>query len=197
MTGTQTKSISALLQKVIDESDGDKIEVREVIDTLGARGFGPLLLFPAVITLLPTGALPLVQAICGFLIICLSLQIALGRKNPWLPERLKDAGLSREKFETAFEKKKKLIGKIDGLLAKRLKSLTRETNQRVTGAVISLLALGMIVIGFIPFAPDLFVLPILFFALGYMTQDGLFVLLGYAGVGLVLVLAPWLIGQMA
>lgn len=196
MAASKDTTISALMEKVINESEGDKIEIGEIVEIIGARGFGPLLLLPTIVTLLPTGALPFVPAICGIFIICISLQIAIGRKEPWLPKFLKEAGLSKEKFETSFKNKKSFIRKIDNLLDRRLQILTKETSQRIAGAVISLLALGMIFIGFIPFAPDFFALPILFFALGYMSKDGLLVLMGYIGVAVALGFMPWMIGQI-
>jgi hypothetical protein len=188
--------IADTLGKLVRESDGDTIEVGEAIDLLSYRGFGPLLLVPSIITILPTGALPFVPAVCGLLIICFSLQVAAGRKRPWVPEKLRDLSLDKSKFEKSIESKKGFIQKIDKLLAPRLEWCVQEKSQRITGVIVSILAFIMITIGFIPFAPDVLALPILFFALGYMAQDGLLVLIGYVLSVVALVAMPFMFGMI-
>ena len=51
-------SISGLLDKLVDESDNEKQSAGEIIARFEDRGFGPLLLIPSLIALLPTGAIP-------------------------------------------------------------------------------------------------------------------------------------------
>lgn len=195
MTGRNSDTtLAALTQKLVSETDGEKVSIADAMDVMDYRGFGPLLLIPSIVTLLPTGAVPGVPAVCGVFMILLSLQIALGRKRPWLPEIIKKMSLPRQKLETAISDKKSFIAKIDNLLVERLEFLTKEKAQRATGLIISLLAVAMIGLGFIPFAPDLFALPILFFALAYTAQDGLFALIGYAFVAVALAFLPWMFG---
>ena len=57
-------SIVELMDNMYSES-GDTTSLGEVIERFEDRGFGPLLLMPALIALLPTGAIPGVPTLCG------------------------------------------------------------------------------------------------------------------------------------
>ena len=51
-------SMSKLLNKLVKEQDGDKVSAGKIIARFEDSGFGPLLLIPSLIALLPTGAIP-------------------------------------------------------------------------------------------------------------------------------------------
>lgn len=179
MDSQNKSSLTSLMKKTVSQSDSEKLKVGEMVDQMGSRGFGPLLIIPSIFVLLPTGAIPGVPAVVGVIIAFCSFQIMIGKKRPWLPEKIRSLSMQRHKAEEAFDKKKKYIKKIDGIMSRRLEALTHQFMQRVTGGLTFFLSLGMIAIGFIPFAPDMMALPILFFGLGFIAHDGLFVLLGY------------------
>ena len=56
-------NLTDVLNKIHKSEDGDKIKVEQILDTFKHRGYGPLLLVPALISILPTGAIPGVPAI--------------------------------------------------------------------------------------------------------------------------------------
>ncbi|WP_372622308.1 exopolysaccharide biosynthesis protein, partial [Alteromonas stellipolaris] len=49
------ESISGLLDKLVAEGGGEKQSAGDIIARFEDRGFGPLLLIPSLIALLPTG----------------------------------------------------------------------------------------------------------------------------------------------
>jgi len=179
MDSHNKSSLTSLMEKTVSETNGERLTVGEMVDKTGSRGFGPLLIIPGLFVLLPTGAFPGVPAVAGAFIAFCSFQIMIGKERPWLPEKIRNISMPRRKAENAFDKKKKFVRKIDGIMNRRLEILTRRFMQRMTGGLILLLSLGMIVIGFIPFVPDMMTLPILLFGLGFIAHDGLFVLLGF------------------
>lgn len=81
-------SISGLLDKLVDESDNEKQSAGEIIARFEDRGFGPLLLIPSLIALLPTGVIPGVPSICGITLFLICIQVAIGRNAPWLPNKI-------------------------------------------------------------------------------------------------------------
>lgn len=172
-------SLTTLVEKAVEQTNGRKIKLGDMVDNVGSRGFGPLLIVPGIFVLLPTGAIPGVPAAMGAIIAFCSVQIMIGRERPWLPESLRNIAMTRRKAEAVLEEKKGIIRKIDNIMNRRLELLTRRPVQRMTGVITLLLSLAMIVIGFIRFAPDMMVLPILLFGLGFLAHDGLFVLLGF------------------
>ncbi|MDX1654759.1 MAG: exopolysaccharide biosynthesis protein, partial [Candidatus Competibacteraceae bacterium] len=47
-----------ILLQLRSDSDTQKVTVGELVSTFEQREFGPLLIVPALLTLLPTGAIP-------------------------------------------------------------------------------------------------------------------------------------------
>lgn len=150
-------SLTTLVEKAVEQTNGRKIKLGDMVDNVGSRGFGPLLIVPGIFVLLPTGAIPGVPAAMGAIIAFCSVQIMIGRERPWLPESLRNIAMTRRKAEAVLEEKKGIIRKIDNIMNRRLEILTRRSVQRMTGVITLLLSLAMIVIGFIPFAPDMMV----------------------------------------
>ena len=69
-----SNSIADLLDEMYDENS-DKTSLGKVIERFEDRGFGPLLLVPALVALLPTGAIPGVPTICGITLFFICIQI--------------------------------------------------------------------------------------------------------------------------
>lgn len=64
-----------------------RFEFGEFWDVMEKRGFGPMLALPSFIACTPIGAIPGVPSIAGVTILLISLQILLGRRHPWLPQK--------------------------------------------------------------------------------------------------------------
>src|SRR5262245_28933137 len=85
----RSAKLTSLLSDMDDSVSGQrKVTLADIVDALDRRGFGPLLVMPALVTILPTGAIPGVPALSGGLICLIAVQIVMGRKHPWLPDRI-------------------------------------------------------------------------------------------------------------
>ncbi len=80
----ESMTLTSLLEQLDDADTGRKIRLRDVVDIFQARGFAPLLVIPALIVLLPTGAVPGVPTLCGLFIATMAIQLTLGKRSPWL-----------------------------------------------------------------------------------------------------------------
>ena len=177
---TKQMNLTETLETIKNDTKGDKITFEDLVASLNHRGFGALLIGPALITVLPTGAIPGVPALCALFITLIASQIVIGRSYPWLPERLKKISFSRETYKSAIQKSRPYTEWIDGFFHPRLEFLTRETAQRIIALLCVFLALVIIAIGFIPFAPLLPASAILFFGLALSIHDGLLTAFGFA-----------------
>ena len=176
----KSSDLTEILEILRDEASGGKIKIDNIVKTFNHRGFGPLLLAPAMIIILPTGAIPGVPALCSLFIILVSVQILLKRRHPWLPKRFRDASIEAKKIQSAVQILKPYTQKIDRYVKNRLSVLSdNEISQRIVALVTLILAVMIIFIGFIPIAPALLALPILFFALGLSVHDGILLTFGY------------------
>ena len=167
------------LKTVEADSTGAEISVEDVVETLNHRGFGTILLIPPALTILPTGMIPGVPAVCAALIVILAVQMAAGRDNPWLPEFLKKLSIRRHRYKKAIKQAKPYIKTIDSMTHPRLEFLNSKAMQMAVA--ILCIALGLMIggLGFIPFLPAALSLPIFFFALGLSARDGVFTGIGF------------------
>lgn len=182
MAATTVKSEKGTLVKTLetaeDAAGGGRARVGEIVESIDARGFGPLLMLPAIVTILPTGAIPGVPDVCAALMALVAVQILAGRRKPWLPERLKRLGVPSAKLSRAFDKAKPWLGKIDKITRRRWPALTGGAAQRAIALVILVICGLTVAIGMIPYVPALLMLPVLFFAVGLTARDGLAVVIG-------------------
>lgn len=186
--------LTDILREVKKHTASQKLTMGDLVDALDNRGFGPLLLAPQLLILLPTGALPGVPTLSGVLIILIAGQIVLGYKHPWLPRKIREQAVSKPKFNAAYKKITPYTQKIDKLFKPRLNMFASPCVIRFIAGLFVLMSLMFPVLEFIPFTSDGPAVVMTFFALGISTNDGLLILLGFllAFVGLPLFLL-WLI----
>lgn len=187
------KALEDILLTIQDKSEGNEISFEEINTALEHRGFGTLLIAPALIAILPTGAIPGVPALCAIFIILISSQFIMGYKKPWLPRRLREMAFNKEKYTNAIYKAKPYIQKIDNFFHPRFEFLIEPAAQRVVAIICVLLAFSIIIIGFIPFVAALPSAAILLFGLGISVRDGLMIAIGFIFVGATLGVASYII----
>ncbi len=175
----QSVKIEETLEVIKDETSGKKISIGDIAEILEGKGFGALLIAPSLITILPTGAIPGVPAICGLFVLMIAVQMLLSRKHLWLPTKLKECAFSREKYNNILEKSKPYLKFIDKLFYPRLKFIMNNLVQRLAGICCIALSVMMGVFGFIPLIPIVFASAILWFGVGFSTRDGLLILIGF------------------
>lgn len=170
--------LTATLTAIKDETQqGEKISVGDLVEALNSRGYGALLIGPSLITVLPTGAIPGVPAVTAILIALVSIQILIGKKEPWIPQKLKDFSFSRKKFIGALDKIKPVTKKIDYFFYPRLEFLISHSIQPFIAFICLLLSISIIVMGWVPFLAMVPAAAILFIGLGLSARDGLLVII--------------------
>ena len=176
-------TLTETLDTIKEETEGTKITFGEMLDILNSRGFGPLLIAPAVITILPTGAIPTIPTICAVFIILVSSQILIGRHYPWMPERLKGISFNRQTYRDVEEKIRPYTKKIDKLFKPRLQFLTGNISQSISALLCIGLAITMSLVELIPFLAALPAAAILMMGLSLSMKDGILMMIGYAMIG--------------
>ena len=169
--------MSGPFQQTINEFrndiSGETVSVEKMLVALNNRGFGALLLIPCLIELLPTGVIPGVPSLCATMIILLTVQMAFGRRYPWLPQRLKNITVNRHKLEKGLDKAQPYIGWVDRQSRERLRFWVSYTGERLAAFLIIALALTIYPLEFIPFASSIPAFTIALFAIGIITKDGI------------------------
>lgn len=186
--------LTDLLDHIQHQTGSGDLKAGDVVESLNSRGYGPLLLAPALLTALPTGGIPGVPSVTAILIILIAGQILMGSSTPWIPQYLANRSIKKQTFDEACDQAKPYTRQIDRYLKPRLRILTNETATRIVAGICIVLALTMPPLEFVPFAAIVPAFAILFFALGISAQDGLLILIGLiaAAAGLGLIFMWWL-----
>ncbi len=174
------------LTQVIDATEestegNDPVSVGDILGAFAGRIFGPLLIIPGLILITPAGGIPGVPAILGVLVAILAGQRLFGQDHPWVPNRLSNRGIGRDKLLKGFEKIRPWTRRIDKVIKPRLTFLT--TGRAEYLAIILALLLGLTIpaVGLIPFAAALPGAGLSLIGLALTARDGL-LMLGAFGI---------------
>lgn len=187
-----SSDLTDILHAIADKTSGEKINLIDIVEALKYRGFGALMMAPALIVVLPTGAIPGMPLLCGILIILIASQLLVGKNFPWLPQQLKSISFKRSKYKTAIDKAKPYTEWIDSFFHPRLKMLTGEIAKRTIAFLCIGLAIMLIAFGFVPFAAALPATAILLFGLALSVHDGLLTLVGLIIMAISISVIPYI-----
>ena len=87
-TAERSMTLYELLGKMQPHARRDEFLFADFWTVMEKRGFGPMLALPSFIACTPIGAIPGIPSLAGATILLIALQILLGRRHPWLPERV-------------------------------------------------------------------------------------------------------------
>ena len=162
-----------LLRAVRGESA--KVSVREIIDALDSRSFGLAVLLFALPSVVPMP--PGVPTVVGIILLIVSIQMAFGREELWLPGILSKREFDRKSLVGAFEGLAPRLAVIEKVMKPRLLFMTG----RVGSILIGIIVLVMAVVLILPLPPGGNFPPALACAvlgMGLAQRDGALVLVG-------------------
>lgn len=174
-------SIRQVLDKILKSSeDCDEVSIGDLLEMVGRRSFGPILLLAGIITLAPlVGDIPGVPTIMGTIVFLLSIQLLLNQPNLWLPNTILKRSVKKEKLHKAINKIEKPAAYIDRFLRPRLAFITGGAMIYVIALICLLISLAMPVMEFIPFSANFAGAALTSFGLSLIAKDGLLALIGF------------------
>lgn len=193
---SQSETLTQALERLERAGDGrQQLAVADMVDSVKDRGFGPLILLPALVTFLPTGGIPGVPAVAAVIIVLVSCQMLLGWQDPWLPERVTSLTVDRQRFIRLLRKSHAVTRRIDKVIRPRMQWVVSSKGSRLVGFMTMLVALSMIPTGLIPFLTALPSGFLVMLSLGLVARDGLLVLISTSLGVISLALLPWVLQQ--
>ncbi|OWU68113.1 hypothetical protein ATO3_24795 [Marinibacterium profundimaris] len=178
----EPKALPRLIDRIEDLAGSEApVSVGAVTDMLGARSHAPMLMFVALLMILPVGMIPGVGGVLGVIAALIGLQMIRGRKGLWLPAFIRHREVPAHSIRQAVRGIRPPAAWLSRHLQTRLPVLAEgQLSLWVIALVLVLGGASMMVLGAIPFAIPLVGLPIACFAVGILTGDGLVVAAGYA-----------------
>lgn len=170
----------------------EKITLGQVVDCIGSRGFGPLLMVLSIFLILPVGMIPGVPGAVGIVTGLIGGLLLVGASRLNLPDRVARISFGAKHLHAAVEWGRPYTHWLRRVTRPRLQVLVRGWLPLTLIALI-LIATGMLIffIGFIPGLPFLMAIHVLFFGIGMATRDGAMTLVGFV----LLTPEAWLIGR--
>lgn len=164
---------------------GERLTVRDIMAVLQDRAFALLIVLLGLPNCLPMP--PPIPLVSGLLLGLVALQILFGRQAPWLPGSLMNRSLARRDVERAVARAVPAFQRLERFSRPRWAFLEAPIALRLIGAVILVMALGLLLappfVGQIPLG-----LAVCLVGLGLVERDGVVILGGLVigSVGLTL-----------
>jgi hypothetical protein len=176
----KTESLGEKIKTIAGNLPPGGVTLADIRDIVGQDGLLILTAFLTIVFLVPV-SIPGVSTVFGAAILLIGITRLFG-VNLWLPRRIAERVLPTEKLHAALDK--------GGAWVHRLERISRPHRMPWLAspglmdtinnlALIAAAVLLMAPFGLIPFSNTLPALALLFFAIGLLQRDGLFILFGH------------------
>ena len=172
-------SVNSILDDLDALAEGeDDVTIDDVVEALGGRGFGPLILLPALLVITPLGGIPGFPTVMAVLILLFAVQVLAGKQRLWVPGFLGKRGVSDDRVRASAKKLRPVGRWLDDHMGQRLDQLVSGPMPKVAAGVIMALCLLVPPSEVLPFAAFLPMGAIALLALALTLRDGVVMLLG-------------------
>ncbi len=195
-TRPEVSSVTDLIDRIEEATRAnDPVSLDNVLDTVGRRSFGPLLLLAGLIMMAPViGDIPGVPVMMGFIVILSATQLLVGRDHVWLPAWMLRRSASDSKICKAVGWLRPVGRFVDRWTRPRLSALTRGAGAAVAGATTSVLAAGTPLMEVVPLSANVAGLAITAYGVALIAGDGLIAIFALAfSVGTIALVARHLL----
>ncbi|WP_296169938.1 exopolysaccharide biosynthesis protein [uncultured Brevundimonas sp.] len=174
---TDTRTFSQVIED-IGARDEPKLYLSELINGFGERGFGAMLLFFGLVSVV-IGAVPGTTTVLGAPILLIAIQLVFRRDQLWMPSWILKRSIDRATYRNAIGKIMKPLRKVERLSRPRLSIMSSDASEMLIGlACIVLCLILMLPITGGNLVPSLIVAA---FGFGLMQRDGAIIIAGWIG----------------
>jgi hypothetical protein len=179
-SGTPTNLTDLIDRMTSADPDGDKVELGDVLDTIGNRSFAPLLVVMGLIVVSPLSGIPGLPSTIGLVVVLISGQLIFGGRRFWLPAWVRHRGISRQRYLRALNFMRRPARIVDRLLKPRLEFIVSKVGFSLILTICIVVAITMPVMEPVPFAASIAGLALAGFGLALLAHDGLVALVSFA-----------------
>ena len=173
------------LEQLLDEfdeaaEDKKRVSLDQILDVVGRRSFGPLLLVAGLIVSAPIiGDVPGVPTVIGIFVVIISAQLIFHHDHFWLPHWMLKRSVSTRKLHKVNGKWLRPAARwVDRFLKPRLRVFTGKGGAYAIAITCSLLSFSMPFTEVVPFSANGVGAGIVAFGVALIAHDGLMALIG-------------------
>lgn len=177
----ELKSLNHLLDRVGEAAQkGSWVSLGGILEVVGRRSFGPVLLLAGLIILAPIiGDIPGVPTVIGLLVFLIAVQLLFRREHIWLPEVLLNRSLPQEKLQKALRWLRPPAQFVDRFLRPRLTIFTAGPVTYFIASLCMVISVLMPIMEMVPFSANAAGAALTIFGLSLIARDGLLALLAF------------------
>lgn len=174
-------NLEQLLDRIgtVDADDTDRVSLGMILQAVGTRSFGPLLLLLGLLMFSPLSGIPTMPTTFGMLVLLTAIQMLFHKEHIWLPRFLLKRSVSKDKLDIVLTWLQSPARFIDRLSHPRLTFLIQGYSIRLIAVVCLLIAASVPLMELVPFLATGAGAVFAVLGLALVTKDGLIVLFGF------------------
>tara|TARA_R110000851_G_scaffold24214_1_gene70068 strand:- start:143 stop:727 length:585 start_codon:yes stop_codon:yes gene_type:complete len=161
----------------------DQVSIGMVVEAIGSRSFGPLLMLIGITLFSPLSGIPGMSFFMAVFVLLVAVQMLIGRKKFWLPPFILNRSVEHGKLQKALDWLNKPARGIDRVLKPRLTFLVHRSGSYGIAVLCVVVGLCMPLMELVPFSSSAAGLALLILGLSLVAHDGLLALLAIAIFG--------------
>lgn len=183
--GPEITNLQQLLDRIEEASlQKERITFGMILQAVGRRSFGPMLLLAGLIILAPLiGDIPGVPTTMALFVLLIAGQLLVGRKHFWLPQWIVRRSVTHNQLRKALRWLRPSARFLDRWFKPRLTFLTQDGGTYLIALACILIAAATPPMELIPFSANGAGIALIAFGLALIAHDGLLALLALAVMG--------------
>lgn len=164
-------------------NENGEVSLGIVVESVGSRSFGPLLLVIGLTLTSPLSGIPGMASVSAAFILLIGVQLLLGRHYFWLPHWLLNRSLSKKQVLAALRWIMPPARVVDRLTRPRLTFLVSRTGAYLTALFCVCIAVVMPMFELVPFSASAVGVALAALGLALVAHDGLLALIAFCVIG--------------
>ena len=187
------QNLEQLLDRIAAAArDREQVSLGTILDEVGRRSFGPLLLVAGLVTLAPLlGDIPGVPTLMALLVLLATVQVLFRHEHIWLPQWMLNRSIEKGHLEKALGWLRRPARFVDRFLRPRLGRFAHDAGAYAIALVCALVAIVMPLTEVVPFSANAAGAVLTLFGLSLIARDGLLALVAFVLTGGAIVLVAW------
>ncbi|MBQ0742904.1 MAG: exopolysaccharide biosynthesis protein [Pseudomonas sp.] len=181
---TSLHNLEQLLEHIADlAKDEQQVSMAQVVESVGDRSFGPLLLVMGLTLFSPLSGVPGMAIFAGLFVLLIALQMLVGRKHFWLPNFILNRSVAQSKLTKALDWLKPTARRVDRMVKPRLNFMLHPSSTYLIAGLCVMVGAALPFLELVPFSSSIVGLALAILGLALVARDGLLVLIAVSFIG--------------